>query len=655
MIQLVGVGKRFGHKLLFDGLSWHIKRGQRIGLLGPNGAGKTTLLRLICGHIEIDGGQIVQGKGLTVGLLDQEQVFEATKTVLEEVRKAGGETETIERELHSLEQRLGDADAETLQRYGELQDRFEAIGGYKAEADAKRVLCGLGFTEPELYEPASKFSGGWRMRIALARLLLSSPDVLLLDEPTNHLDLESLAWLEGHLALYPGAVVAVSHDRYFLNRAVDRIADLGPTGVTIYTGNYDKFLERREADRELLEKRFKLQQDEIAKTERFIERFRFKNTKAAAVQSRVKALEKLERIEIPQDSRGMRGFKFPQPPRTARNVAELRGATKAWGDNVVYEGLDLTIERGRRVALVGVNGAGKSTLLKVLADATPLQSGTLSLGSHVKVGYFGQHQVEELNPAATVLQEMDAVADVETYPMVRGLLGAFLFSGEDVDKQVSVLSGGEKARLALCKLLLNPVALLLMDEPTSHLDLQSRSMLEDALMRYEGTLVVVSHDRYFINAVCDHVLEVDRGAVAWHQGNYDAYVYKQAQLAQAAEETDGLLRTSSGLVEKTDKGSTGGGKNKKREEAEARQRISKATSGLKKELGKLETAIEKLEARMVAIDASLGDPAIYEEKGRAQELTTERVRTDKDLSTAYERWEALEEEEEEAAEAARAG
>jgi len=654
MIQLVGIEKRFGPKLLFGSLGWHIRRGERVGLVGPNGAGKSTLLKIICGHIEPDDGHVVFSRGIGVGLLAQEQEFTGDLTVLDEVRQGGGELEAVQAELATTEATLGDEQG-ALERYGQLQARFEALGGYTAEAEAKQVLCGLGFTDEELSQPANRFSGGWRMRISLARLLLTAPDVLLLDEPTNHLDLESLVWLESHLAHYEGAVVVVSHDRYFLNRVSDRIAELTPRGIELYSGDYDKFVTEREARRELLVKKYDQQQQEIAKTKQFIERFRYKNTKAAAVQSRIKMLEKLELIEVPPSARSMRGFGFPQPARSGRFTVELEGLKKSWDDNVVYDGLDLTIERGWKVALVGVNGAGKSTLLKLLAGSTDLTGGKLQLGHNVKVGHFAQHQLESLDLDSTVLAEMERAADVETYPMVRTLLGAFLFSGEDVEKNVGVLSGGEKARLALARLLLHPVALLLMDEPTSHLDLESRASLEDALRRYEGTLVVVSHDRYFMNAVCNRVLEVDRGKVAWYLGSYDDYQWKKSEESAeqaAAGTTEVAVRTSSGLKAKVAQtGQREDDRRRKRRQAQERQAIYKATKVLKAELETLQTTLETAEERMGQIDESLADPNTYS-SGEAPALISERAELDKAVTAHYERWESLESAVEEATEKA---
>ena len=653
MIQVVGVSKRFGPQLLFEDLTWHIRRGERIGLVGPNGCGKTTLLRIIAGQGSPDDGRVVRSKGVTVGLLEQEQHFTSERTVLEEVEGASVELQSAIAEKEQLERQLDRADERLLARYGEVCDRFDSLGGYRAATQAAQVLGGLGFSAEELHQPASAFSGGWRMRIALARLLLTQPDVLLLDEPSNHLDLESLTWLEGHLGEYPGAIVTVSHDRYFLNRTVSHIADLTPSGVRVYTGNYDKYQAQVADEHELEEKRYKEQQAEIERVQRFIDRWRYDKTRASQVQSRVRMLEKLERIELTPRPKAMRGFHFPQPGRSGRFVVELEGVRKAYGEKVVYDGLDLVVERQRKIALVGVNGAGKTTLLRILAQVVDIEGGTRKLGHNTEVGYFAQHQLEALDPRATVLQEMEEVADITTYPLIRGLLGAFLFGQDDVDKVVGVLSGGERARLALCRLLLRPVALMLMDEPTAHLDLASRGSLEDALQRYQGTLIVVSHDRYFINEVCDHVLEVHPGGrISWYPGNYDEYHWKKMDERRRAEEQP-LSPAELELQAGAGPAAGSEAKVRKRREAEERQRVYKATRHLRDEAQKAEELIEADEARLEAIDEELGDPGVYQKAGRAPTLLAERADLEGRIARAYERWETLELEIEKATEVAR--
>jgi ATP-binding cassette subfamily F protein 3 len=540
VIQLDGISKGFGGQVLFRDLTWRIPDRERIGLVGPNGAGKTTLCRILAGVDEPDTGQVSRPRGVTVGYLAQEAAGHAVGSVLAEALSGFETVWALEREMEDVARTLETAPSEALtERYGELQHRFEALGGYRLETQARAILSGLGFRPDQLTHPLETFSGGWRMRAALARLLLLAPSLLLLDEPTNHLDLASLAWLEDFLTGYDGTVVVVSHDRYFLNRMVTSIADLTPDGLVVYPGDYDAFLVEREARRELLEARARNQAKRIAEVERFIERFRYKATKARQVQSRIKMLDKVERIEVPGARRQVH-FAFPEPPRTGRRVATLAGIHKAYGDNVVYAGIDLAVERGERLALVGDNGAGKSTLLKILAGVLPFDRGERTLGSHVAVHYYAQHQLDALDPARTVLEELEAVASESTHTRLRTILGAFLFSGDSVDKQVAVLSGGEKARLALARMLVRPAALLCMDEPTNHLDLASREVLESALAGFPGTIVFISHDRYFINRIATVVVEVARGVLTAYPGSYDDFLdAKERGVAPATSRPSG--------------------------------------------------------------------------------------------------------------------
>ncbi len=480
MIALETVSKGYGGQELLRECSWRVGRGERIGLVGPNGAGKTTLCRILAGVEEPDEGRVHLDSGVTVGYLPQEVAGGIDRTVLAEALSGFDEVWELEAELERLAEAMArpDADPGLTDRYGEVQHRFEALGGYRLEAEAKMILGGLGFAPAGLHRPLGEFSGGWRMRAALARLLLLRPDLLLLDEPTNHLDLESLGWLENFLASYDGSVVIVSHDRYFLNRMVTSIAELAAGEVEVYPGDYDHFLVEREARRALIEARARNQAKRIEEIERFIDRFRYKATKARQVQSRIKMLEKVERIEMDGDARKIH-FRFPQPPRTGRIVMRLDGVRKAYGDNVVYAGVNFTAERAERIALVGVNGAGKSTLLKMLAGVLPPDAGERALGAHVEVHYYAQHQLDALDPAHTVLEEIEGAAPDATHTRLRTILGSFLFGGDAVDKRVAVLSGGEKARLALAKMLVRPAALLCMDEPTNHLDLASKEVLEE--------------------------------------------------------------------------------------------------------------------------------------------------------------------------------
>jgi ATP-binding cassette subfamily F protein 3 len=645
VIQLENVAKGYGGHTLFRDVDWRIGDGERIGLVGPNGAGKTTLCRILAGVEEPDEGRVSRPRGTTIGYLPQEVAGgESGGSVLAEVLGGFEEVWRLEREMEELAAVLespaprGDGDdVETLtRRYGDLQHRFEALGGYRLETEARAIVGGLGFRADEISRPLAEFSGGWRMRAALARLLLLRPSVLLLDEPTNHLDLESLAWLESFLADYAGAVVVVSHDRYFLNRMVTSIADLGPAGLMRYAGDYDHYLVEREARRELLEAQARNQAKRVAEIERFIERFRYQATKARQVQSRIKMLERLERVEVDQRARHIR-FAFPEPPRTGRRVAALRGVHKAYGDNVVYAGIDVEVERGERVALVGVNGAGKSTLLRILAGVLPFDAGERTLGAHVAVQYYAQHQLDVLDPQATVLEEVERVAPQAAQTRLRTLLGAFLFSGDAVDKRVAVLSGGEKARLALAKMLVRPAAFLCLDEPTNHLDLASREVLEEALAEFPGTIVFISHDRYFINRIATRVLEVAGGVLTSYPGDYDEYLAATAREA-VSEPTRSVVvprgpsHASPPSPAREDRPRRG----------EARRAgASAAVRTLRRRLEDVERQIHDLEERLRGFAEALSDPELYKDGARVRALATERKTAEEQVAWLMREWEEL--------------
>jgi ATP-binding cassette, subfamily F, member 3 len=689
VISLDAVSKGYGGQELLRGMSWRIGRGERIGLVGPNGAGKTTLCRILAGVEEPDAGRVHQDTGVTVGYLPQEVTGGEDRTVLAEALSGFDEVWRLEAQLESLAARMAGPDAPEglTDTYGEVQHRFEALGGYRLEAEAKIILDGLGFAAEAIHRPLAEFSGGWRMRAALARLLLLRPDLLLLDEPTNHLDLESLAWLENFLAAYEGTVVIVSHDRYFLNRMVTAIADLAGGGVTLYHGDYDHFLVEREARQALLEAQARNQAKRVAEIERFIERFRYKASKARQVQSRVKMLDRMERIETEAAARRIH-FSFPQPPRTGRLVGRLTGVHKAYGDNVVYAGMDFQVERGDRVALVGVNGAGKSTLLKILAGALEFDSGERLLGSHVEVQYYAQHQLDALDPSRTVLEELEHAAPEAQISRLRTILGSFLFSGDAVEKKVAVLSGGEKARLALAKMLARPAALLCMDEPTNHLDLASKEVLEEALGGFTGTIVFISHDRYFINRIATQVVEVARGQLTTYLGTYDDYLDRKtptpttiAQRSPARERDD----ADHPSVRRSSRESAGGGsagamsrpphmKSLKKETVDGtssresadggragaisgpphtksfkKETVEKKTSkaidreikAIKIRLSAVEAQIQELEARQQEIGLALADPDLYRDGQKAREIAQSRKETEERVAWLMKEWEEL--------------
>jgi ATP-binding cassette subfamily F protein 3 len=668
VISVEEISKSYGGQVLFRDLSWRIAERERIGLVGPNGAGKTTICRILAGVDEPDTGRVSRGRSVTVGYLPQEVTGSAAGSVLAEALAGFEEVWALEREMETVARALETTPSEALTaRYGDLQHRFEALGGYRLESQAKAILSGLGFRPDELGRPLVEFSGGWRMRAALARLLLLGPSLLLLDEPTNHLDLEALAWLESFLADYDGTVVVVSHDRYFLNRMVTSIAELSAAGLTVYHGDYDDYLVEREARHELLEAQARNQAKRIEEIERFIERFRYQATKARQVQSRVKMLARVERIEVPGAARRIH-FKFPEPPRTGRRVAALSGVHKAYGDNVVYAGVDFSVERGDRVALVGDNGAGKSTLLKILAGALPFDRGERVLGAHVAVHYYAQHQLDALTPTNSVLDEIVAAAPDLPHTRLRTILGAFLFSGDAVDKKVTVLSGGEKARLALAKMLVRPAALLCLDEPTNHLDLASREVLEDALAQFPGTIVFISHDRYFINRIATSVLHVDHGRLTRYLGTYDDFLSALAQAASSrAPGVDGRAGSGdhgAGLRDGRRRDSTDAGRAARRQgngsadpappstpsvgddRAEkgprrGRRRVEAGVRELRRRLEEVERRVHELETRLAEITEALADPLLYADGERARSVVHERKSAEEQLAWLMREWEEL--------------
>ena len=641
MIQVEAIAKTYAGQPILRDLSWRIPDRERIGLVGPNGAGKTTLCRLLAGVEEPDEGRIVRPREATVGYLPQEAAGRPEGSVLTEVLAGFADVWQVEREMEEVAARLAAAagveSVALTVRYGDLQHRFEALGGYRLETEAKAILSGLGFKPSEFARPLSEYSGGWRMRGMLARLLLQRPSLLLLDEPTNHLDIESLEWLESFLADYEGTVVIVSHDRYFLNRMVTSIAELVPSGLTVYPGDYDEYLVQRQARRELLEAQARNQAKRIAEIERFIERFRYQASKARQVQSRVKMLDRIDRVVVEDEARVIR-FSFPQPPRTGRRVAMLKEVHKAYGDNVVYAGIDFEVERGAKIALVGPNGAGKSTLLRILAGALPFDRGDRTLGAHVAVHYYAQHQLEALTPTSTVLEELERAAPELGQTRLRTILGTFLFSGDAVDKKISVLSGGEKARVALSKMLMRPAAFLCLDEPTNHLDLASREVLEGALAAFPGTIVFISHDRYFINRIATGIAEVTRGTLVSYLGGYDDYLDAKARAGSAALAAPTLrARRPAPPPARPEPTSRAA-----RPEATKRTgKVAKDVRELRRRLEDVERQIHELEARLAEIGDRLGDPAFYADGERVRAVAAERKSAEEQVTWLMREWEQL--------------
>ncbi len=532
MLQLAGAGKRFGHKLLFEDLDWLITPKERAGLVGGNGTGKSTLLKIIAGMEPLDYGSMNGMKGIRIGYLPQDGLQVSGRTVFAECMSVFANLQHLEQELEALTARMSEIDPAS-QEYAQVADRFEradsefrARDGYSIEAQVGSVLTGLSFRKEDWHRQTEEFSGGWQMRIALAKLLLEKPNLLLLDEPTNHLDLEARNWLEEYLANYEYAFVLISHDRYFLDVTVKKIVEIWNKRVQFYSGGYEKYKQQKAERLATLEAAYKNQQDRIQQLEAFINRFRYQATKAKQVQSRIKELEKIERIELPPEEKTIH-FSFPQPKASGRVVAQFKNVSKSYGPKHVFSGVDFTIERGDRIALVGVNGAGKSTLIKLLAGSEPLSSGEYTLGHNVEPDYFAQDQYKELDVNARVLDDLKDVAPRTTDTELRNLLGCFLFSEDDVFKRIGVLSGGERNRYALARMLLHPSNFLLLDEPTNHLDMRAKDVLLEALENFNGTLVFVSHDRYFIEHLATRVFEIADAAVHVFPGNFADYLWRK--------------------------------------------------------------------------------------------------------------------------------
>jgi ATP-binding cassette subfamily F protein 3 len=631
MIQLTGAGKRFGPKILFENLDWLVTPNDRVGIVGANGTGKSSLLKVLAGIEGLDYGSMTAMKGMAIGYLPQDGLTLSGRTVFAECMSVFAELRALEQEQETLTHRMAELDPagaeyhQVSERFHFVESHFRARDGYTIEAQVGTVLSGLGFGREDWQRRTEEFSGGWQMRIALAKLLLEKPNLLLLDEPTNHLDLEARNWLESYLSSYPNAFVLVSHDRYFLDVTVGKIAELWNKRVNFYTGGYSKYEKLKSERLVQLQAAFANQQDRIRQLEAFISRFRYQATKAKQVQSRIKELDRIDRIELPPEEKTIH-FRFPQPKPSGRIVSEFQSVAKSYGAKRVFSGVKFTIERGDRIALVGVNGAGKSTLIKILAGAEPVTSGEFTLGHNVEPDYFAQDQYKELDPDARLLDDLGTVAPRATEQELRSVLGCFLFSEDDVFKRIRVLSGGERNRYALARMLMMPSNFLLLDEPTNHLDIRAKDVLLTALQEFTGTVVFVSHDRYFIDKLANRVFEVADGRVTDYPGNYEDYLWKKSQLAAAdgagpkpaAEE-----RSAPAAAEKA-------GPQKRVNPMKMRQ--------MQRRQGEIEQEIGRLEAEIAGIEWSLASFKSVEETVRLTELLTARRET---LQALLNEWEEV--------------